>query len=74
MSNIKKSLSTERLLTTTITISKHDQEYLNRTVAALKRSHPKTNRSELIALGWRCCAKSPLKRSNDSSAVVETSL
>jgi hypothetical protein len=51
MSTIKKSLSTERLLTTTITISKPDQEYLNRTAAALKRSHPKTNRSELIALG-----------------------
>jgi hypothetical protein len=51
MSTIKKSLSTERLLTTTITISKHDQEYLNRTVAALKRTHAKTNRSELIALG-----------------------
>ncbi len=50
MSNIKKSASTERLLTTTITISKSDQEYLNRTVAALKRYHPKTNRSELIAL------------------------
>ena len=50
MSSIKKSASTERLLTTTITISKSDQEYLNRTVAALKRNHPKTNRSELVAL------------------------
>jgi hypothetical protein len=50
MSSIKKSASTERLLTTTITISKSDQAYLNRTVAALKRHHPKTNRSELVAL------------------------
>jgi hypothetical protein len=50
MPTIKKSLSTERLLTTTITISRSDQEYLNRMVASLKRSHPKTNRSELVAV------------------------
>jgi hypothetical protein len=51
MSTFKKSVATERLLTTTITISKQDQAYLNRMVAALKQSHPKANRSELIALG-----------------------
>jgi hypothetical protein len=51
MPTFKKSLATERLLTTTITISKQDQAYLNRMVAALKQSHPKANRSEVIALG-----------------------
>jgi hypothetical protein len=51
MTTIKKSLPAERRLTTTITISVSDQEYLNRTVATLKRGLPKTNRSELVALG-----------------------
>ena len=38
-------------LALTIRISKSDQEYLDRTVATLKRTRRKTNKSELVALG-----------------------
>jgi hypothetical protein len=46
----KKGRSTKRLFKLTATASKSDLEYLDRTMAALKRTRQRTNKSELIAL------------------------
>ncbi len=46
-----KRESTKRNRHITVTSSSRDQKYLDTMVAALKRARPKTNKSELMALG-----------------------
>ena len=48
---MKKEPLGTRNIAATFTISKGDQEYLDTTVATLKRTRQKTNKSELVALG-----------------------